>query len=65
MGRAAPADGLNHDVLLVAIGAFAPMALAVGQAAAQPGDRCEVIDPRWVPVSEVRELRCSTSCSSR
>ena len=36
---AVPAGGLNHDVLLVAVGAFASMALDGGQAAAQPGDR--------------------------
>lgn len=55
---AAPADGLNHDVLLVAIGAFAPMALAVAKRLRNQGIGVTVIDPRWVlPVSDgVREL---------
>lgn len=55
---AAPADGLNHDVLLVAIGAFAPMALAVANRLHNQGIGVTVIDPRWVlPVSDgVREL---------
>lgn len=55
---AAPADGLNHDVLLVAIGAFAPMALAVAKWLHNQGIGVTVIDPRWVlPVSDgVREL---------
>lgn len=55
---AAPADGLNHDVLLVAIGAFAPMALAVAKQLHNQGIGVTVIDPRWVlPVSDgVREL---------
>ncbi|CNU45781.1 1-deoxy-D-xylulose-5-phosphate synthase [Mycobacterium tuberculosis] len=53
---AAPADGLNHDVLLVAIGAFAPMAVA--KRLHNQGIGVTVIDPRWVlPVSDgVREL---------
>lgn len=55
---AAPADGLNHDVLLVAIGAFAPMALGVAKRLHNQGIGVTVIDPRWVlPVSDgVREL---------
>lgn len=55
---AAPADGLNHDVLLVAIGAFAPMALVVAKRLHNQGIGVTVIDPRWVlPVSDgVREL---------
>ncbi|MFV3671840.1 1-deoxy-D-xylulose-5-phosphate synthase [Mycobacterium tuberculosis] len=55
---AAPADGLNHDVLLVAIGAFAPMALEVAKRLHNQGIGVTVIDPRWVlPVSDgVREL---------
>lgn len=55
---AAPADGLNHDVLLVAIGAFARMALAVAKRLHNQGIGVTVIDPRWVlPVSDgVREL---------
>ena len=55
---AVPADGLNHDVLLVAVGAFASMALAVAKRLHNQGIGVTVIDPRWVlPVSDgVREL---------
>jgi len=51
---ALPADGLGHDVLLVAVGAFAPMALAVAERLRKQGIGVTVIDPRWVlPVPEV------------
>ncbi|MGO8767796.1 1-deoxy-D-xylulose-5-phosphate synthase [Mycobacterium sp.] len=55
---AVPAAGLNHDVLLVAVGAFASMALAVAKRLHKQGIGVTVIDPRWVlPVSDgVREL---------
>lgn len=55
---AVPAAGLNHDVLLVSVGAFAPMALAVAKRLHNQGIGVTVIDPRWVlPVSDgVREL---------
>ncbi|ORV99445.1 1-deoxy-D-xylulose-5-phosphate synthase [Mycobacterium kyorinense] len=55
---ALPADGLNHDVLLVAVGAFASMALAIAERLRNQGIGVTVIDPRWVlPVSDaVREL---------
>ena len=55
---AVPAGGLNHDVLLVAVGAFASMALAVAKRLHNQGIGVTVIDPRWVlPVSDaVREL---------
>ena len=55
---AVPADGLNHDVLLVAVGAFASMALSVAKRLHNQGIGVTVIDPRWVlPVSDgVREL---------
>ncbi|SON62301.1 1-deoxy-D-xylulose-5-phosphate synthase [Mycobacterium simulans] len=55
---AVPASGLNHDVLLVAVGAFASMALAVAKRLHNQGIGVTVIDPRWVlPVSDsVREL---------
>lgn len=55
---ALPAEGLNHDVLLVAIGAFASMALAVAERLRNQGIGVTVIDPRWVlPVSDaLREL---------
>lgn len=45
---AVPGDGLNHDVLLVAVGAFASMALAVAQRLRKQGIGVTVIDPRWV-----------------
>ncbi|WP_310785772.1 1-deoxy-D-xylulose-5-phosphate synthase [Mycobacterium sp. Z3061] len=55
---AVPAAGLNTDVLLVAVGAFASMALAVAKRLLDQGIGVTVIDPRWVlpvPVA-VREL---------
>jgi 1-deoxy-D-xylulose-5-phosphate synthase len=49
---AVPAGGLNHDVLLVGVGAFASMALAVAKRLHNQGIGVTVIDPRWVlPVS--------------
>lgn len=55
---AVPAAELNHDVLLVSVGAFASMALAVAKRLHNQGIGVTVIDPRWVlPVSDgVREL---------
>lgn len=51
---AVPADGLGTDVLLVAVGAFAPMALAVAERLRNQGIGVTVIDPRWVlPVPAV------------
>ncbi|MBV8785786.1 MAG: 1-deoxy-D-xylulose-5-phosphate synthase, partial [Mycobacterium sp.] len=50
---AVPAEGLHKDVLLVAVGAFAQMALAVAKRLHNQGIGVTVIDPRWVlPVSE-------------
>ncbi|OMC41084.1 1-deoxy-D-xylulose-5-phosphate synthase [Mycobacterium sp. IS-1264] len=50
---AVPAAGSNHDVLLVAVGAFVPMALEVAKRLHNQGIGVTVIDPRWVlPVSE-------------
>ncbi|OBA72270.1 1-deoxy-D-xylulose-5-phosphate synthase [Mycobacterium sp. 1554424.7] len=50
---AVPADGLNHDVLLVGVGAFVPMALQVAKRLHNQGIGVTVIDPRWVlPVSD-------------
>lgn len=50
---AVPAEGLNHDVLLVAVGAFAAMALEVAKRLHGQGIGVTVIDPRWVlPVSD-------------
>jgi 1-deoxy-D-xylulose-5-phosphate synthase len=50
---AVPADGLSDDVLLVAIGPFAAMALAVAELLRNQGIGVTVIDPRWVlPVPE-------------
>jgi 1-deoxy-D-xylulose-5-phosphate synthase len=49
---AVPASGSNHDVLLVGVGAFARMALAVAKRLHNQGIGVTVIDPRWVlPVS--------------
>jgi 1-deoxy-D-xylulose-5-phosphate synthase len=51
---AVPADGLSADVLLVSIGAFASMGLAVAGRLRNQGIGVTVIDPRWVlPVSDV------------
>ena len=50
---AEPADGLSTDVLLVAIGAFAGMALRVAELLRNQGIGVTVVDPRWVlPVAE-------------
>ncbi len=50
---AVPADGVNHDVLLVAVGSFVPMALEVAKRLHNQGIGVTVIDPRWVlPVSD-------------
>lgn len=45
---ASPADGLGSDVLLVAVGAFAPMALKVAERLRTQGIGVTVVDPRWV-----------------
>jgi 1-deoxy-D-xylulose-5-phosphate synthase len=50
---AAPAAGLSDDVLLVAVGPFATMALAVAELLRNQGIGVTVVDPRWVlPVPE-------------
>ncbi|BAX91995.1 1-deoxy-D-xylulose-5-phosphate synthase [Mycobacterium shigaense] len=50
---AVPAGGSSHDVLLVGVGAFARMALAVAKRLHTQGIGVTVIDPRWVlPVSD-------------
>ncbi len=50
---AVPATGLTHDVLLVAVGSFAKMALAVAELLRGQGIGVTVVDPRWVlPVPE-------------
>ncbi|WP_460863485.1 1-deoxy-D-xylulose-5-phosphate synthase [Rhodococcus aerolatus] len=53
-----PAAGEDPDVLLVSVGAFAPLALAVADGLAQQGIGVTVVDPRWVlPVpAEVVDL---------
>lgn len=53
-----PTDGLTDDVLLIAVGAFASMALAIAARLHNQGIGVTVIDPRWVlPVADgVREL---------
>ncbi|WP_431239751.1 1-deoxy-D-xylulose-5-phosphate synthase [Mycolicibacterium aichiense] len=45
---ARPADGLTQDVLLLAVGSFAPMALKVAQRLRNQGIGVTVVDPRWV-----------------
>jgi 1-deoxy-D-xylulose-5-phosphate synthase len=50
---ARPADGLGGDVLLVAVGPFAGMALKVAERLRNQGIGVTVVDPRWVrPVPE-------------
>jgi 1-deoxy-D-xylulose-5-phosphate synthase len=51
---AVPAEGLSADVLLVAIGPFASMALSAAERLQKQGIGVTVIDPRWVlPVPDV------------
>ena len=50
---AVPADGLSDDVLIVAVGPFAAMALTVAERLRNQGIGVTVVDPRWVlPVPE-------------
>jgi 1-deoxy-D-xylulose-5-phosphate synthase len=50
---AVPAAGLSDEVLLVAVGPFAAMALAVAERLRNQGIGVTVVDPRWVlPVPE-------------
>jgi 1-deoxy-D-xylulose-5-phosphate synthase len=50
---AVPADGLTEDVLLVAVGPFAVMALSAAERLRNQGIGVTVVDPRWVlPVPE-------------
>jgi len=50
---ARPADGLGNDVLLIAVGSFASMALKVAERLRNQGIGVTVVDPRWVvPVPE-------------
>jgi 1-deoxy-D-xylulose-5-phosphate synthase len=50
---AVPADGLSADVLVVAVGPFATMALATAERLRNQGIGVTVVDPRWVlPVPE-------------
>ena len=50
---ATPADGLGNDVLLVAVGALAGMALRSAERLRNQGIGVTVVDPRWVlPVSD-------------
>ncbi|WP_019969360.1 1-deoxy-D-xylulose-5-phosphate synthase [Mycobacterium sp. 141] len=55
---AVPTPGLTDDVLLVAVGSFAPMALAVAERLRNQGIGVTVVDPRWVlPVPDaLRDL---------
>jgi 1-deoxy-D-xylulose-5-phosphate synthase len=51
---AEPGDGLGRDVLLIAVGPMAAMALAAAQRLHTQGIGVTVVDPRWVlPVPEV------------
>jgi len=51
---AVPADGLSEDVLLVAVGPFAVMALSAAERLRNQGIGVTVVDPRWVlPVPEL------------
>jgi 1-deoxy-D-xylulose-5-phosphate synthase len=51
---AVPAHGLSADVLLVAVGPFASMALSVAERLQKQGIGVTVVDPRWVlPVPDV------------
>lgn len=45
---AVPAEGLSDDVLIVAVGAFAGMAIAVAERLRDQGIGVTVVDPRWV-----------------
>jgi 1-deoxy-D-xylulose-5-phosphate synthase len=45
---AVPAPGLSEEVLLVAVGPFAAMALAVAERLRNQGIGVTVVDPRWV-----------------
>ncbi len=48
-----PAEGMSEDVLVVAVGPFAAMALAVAERLRNQGIGVTVVDPRWVlPVPE-------------
>lgn len=50
---AVPAEGMSEDVLVVAVGPFAAMALAVAERLRNQGIGVTVVDPRWVlPVPE-------------
>jgi 1-deoxy-D-xylulose-5-phosphate synthase len=51
---AVPAAGLSDEVLLIAVGAFGAMALAVAERLRNQGIGVTVIDPRWVlPVPDL------------
>ncbi len=45
---AVPAEGLSEDVLLVAVGPFAVMAVAAAERLRNQGIGVTVVDPRWV-----------------
>ncbi|MFJ2211442.1 1-deoxy-D-xylulose-5-phosphate synthase [Streptomyces sp. NPDC101062] len=51
--RAPDGDGAPDGVLLVAVGALAPVCLGAAELLAERGIGCTVVDPRWVkPVDE-------------
>jgi 1-deoxy-D-xylulose-5-phosphate synthase len=45
---ARPSDGLGNDVLMIAVGSFAGMALKVAERLRNQGIGMTVVDPRWV-----------------
>lgn len=45
---AVPADGMSEDVLVVAVGPFAAMAIAIAERLRNQGIGVTVVDPRWV-----------------
>lgn len=45
---AVPAEGMSEDVLVVAVGPFASMALAIAERLRNQGIGVTVVDPRWV-----------------
>jgi 1-deoxy-D-xylulose-5-phosphate synthase len=58
---AVPAEGLSEDVLLIAVGPFAAMAVAAAERLRNQGIGVTVVDPRWVlPVPDaLSELACA------
>ena len=52
VGHSLDGDRTDRDLLIVSVGAMAPVALAAAEKVAAQGYSVEVVDPRWViPVS--------------